>query len=98
MSEQSPFFGISLSTAVRKLLVRLPRSKQQLAYLSKGSEKYIQKFLINRVLKPSIPGADDTFAPAIEAFNSSFKNYVNVPLINKTKFKTIIFCWHPEDH
>jgi hypothetical protein len=71
MSEQSPFLGISLSTAVRKLLVRLPRSKQQLAYLRSGSEKYIQNFLTNRVLKPSIPGADDMFAPAMEAFNSS---------------------------
>ncbi|MFN9951838.1 MAG: hypothetical protein ACK55I_01970, partial [bacterium] len=64
MSLQSPLFGINLNTAVLKLLVSLPFSKHFVAYLCNGRARICQNFFINFVLKPSMPGAEEEFAPS----------------------------------
>ncbi len=70
-SLQSPFFGINLKTAVLKLLVSLPFSKHFKAYLCNGKASMCQNFLINLVLKPSMPGAEEELAPSTALFSSS---------------------------
>ena len=54
---QSPFFGISLIEAVKKLWERLFRLTQYTVYLWRGTRNNRQFFLIKPLLMPSGPAA-----------------------------------------
>jgi hypothetical protein len=56
--EVSPFLGINLIRAVLKLSVSLPFMIHTLVYSKRGCLKCCQNFLIKRLFKPSIPGAE----------------------------------------
>ena len=66
----SPFFGINRTQAVRKVFVRTPFLKQQIAYLNKGVLRRFQNFDIKAILRPSTPGADLRFASFTALSNS----------------------------
>ncbi len=53
----SPFFGMILILAVRKVLVRDPVARQRFKYLCRGVLKRAQNFFIKQLLSPSIPAA-----------------------------------------
>ena len=53
----SPFFGINLRLAVRKLGDSTPVSKQCNEYFSSGTLRYSQNFLIKALFIPSGPAA-----------------------------------------
>ena len=67
---QSPFFGINLMEAVKKLCDSLPVPTQKFAYLVNGVRRRCQNFLIKQLLMPSGPEAVLSFV-SFAALSSS---------------------------
>ena len=71
MEATLPFLGMSLMLAPLKLPVSSPTSKNRNAYLSKGLLRKVQHFFIAKLLKPSIPAADQRLHFLSELSSSS---------------------------